>query len=141
MVVEPARVVAGDAGRQQLGLPGAGRRLEAFELAEHRGQRVRPLHAGLFGDALPIEQETQEVLRRDRLDLGAQPLQRIAVDAGQEAALAPLFDGRAGGEAAAQREALGLQRRERRGDIVGREAEWRGQRILADRAQTFEPAA
>ena len=90
LVVEPDRIVPGDARRQDLGLPGAGRRLEPFELAEHRGERVRPFHAGLVGHPLPGEQEAQEVARRDRLDLGAQPLQRIAVDARQQPALAPL---------------------------------------------------
>ena len=49
LIVEPGRLVPGDARRQDLGLPGAGRRLEAFELAEHRGERVRPLHARVVG--------------------------------------------------------------------------------------------
>ena len=34
MIVEPSRLVFGDAGGEDLGLPGAGRGLEAFELAE-----------------------------------------------------------------------------------------------------------
>ena len=74
LIVEPGGIVFGDARRQDLGLPGAGRRLETFELAEHRGERVRALHASLRRHPLPFEQEAQEVARRDRLDLGAQPL-------------------------------------------------------------------
>ena len=146
MVVEPARVIFGDAGRQDLGLPGAGRRREPFELAEHRGERVGALHAGLFGDPLPVEQEAQEVARGDRLDFGAQPVQRIAVNAGEEPALAPFFgvrtfDIRAGCEAAAQREAFLLQRRQRTGDAGRRQPERLGKRCLAHRAEAFEPAA
>jgi hypothetical protein len=39
---------------------------------------------------LPLEQEAHEVGRRHRLDLGAQPRQRVAVDARQQRAVAPL---------------------------------------------------
>ena len=46
-----------------------------------------------------------------------------------------------GREAAAQREAFGLQRGQRGGDVAGREAERRGERGLVDRAEPFEPAA
>ena len=66
---------------ERTGAPG--RRLEPFELPQDRGERVRPFHAGVVGCALPREQKAQEVARRDRLDLGAQPLQRIAVNARQ----------------------------------------------------------
>ena len=54
------------------------------------------LHARLGRDVLPAEQEAQEVARGDRLDLGAQPLDRVAMDARQQAALAPFVLGRAG---------------------------------------------
>ena len=58
---------------------------------------------------LPGEQEAQEVARRDRLDLGAQPLQRVAVDARQQAALAPLVARGIRREAPAQRKPFRLQ--------------------------------
>ena len=68
-VVEPGRLVVGEARGQDLGLPGAGRRLEAFELRDHRVERIGPLHARVRRDVLPVEQEAQEVARGDRLDL------------------------------------------------------------------------
>ena len=61
--------------------------------ADHRVERVRPLHARVRRDALPAQQEAQEVARRDRLDLRAQALDGVAVDARQQPALAP-FVGR-----------------------------------------------
>ena len=72
----------------------------------------------LGGDPLPAEQEAQEVARRHRLDLGAQALERVAVDAREQPALAPFLDRRAGREAAAHREAFGLERRQRGRDVA-----------------------
>ena len=48
-----------------------------------------PLHLRVGRDALPVEQEAQEVARRHGLDLGAQPLDRVTVDAREQPALAP----------------------------------------------------
>src|SRR5204863_1046461 len=145
MIVEPSRLIFGDAGGEDLGLPGAGRGLEAFELAEDGGERVGALNAALLRDALPFEQEGQEIARRDRLDLGAQALQCAAMDAGEEAAFAPFvivspgID--AGGEAAAQRKALCLEGGERGGDVGRREAERRGERGFGNGAEPFKSAA
>ena len=72
-----------------LGLPGAGRRLEAFELREHGDQRIRPARPRRRRYVLPVEQEAHEVARLDRLDLAAQPLERVAMDARQQVPLAP----------------------------------------------------
>ena len=60
LVVQPARLVFGKAGRQDLGLPGAGRRLEAFELGDIDLERVRPLHAGIGRDALPASRKRRK---------------------------------------------------------------------------------
>ena len=117
LIVEPARLVVGEARRQDLGLPGAGRRLEAFELRDDDLDRVRPLHARIGRDALPAEEEAQEVARGDRLDLGAQALDRVAVDPGEQPALAPFVRGRCRREAPAHGEAFGLERRERGRDL------------------------
>ena len=53
--------------------------------------RLRTLHPRVGRDALPVEQEAQEVARRDRLDLRAQALDRVAVDAREQPALAPFL--------------------------------------------------
>src|SRR5205085_9500646 len=79
--------------------------------------------------------------RRDRLDLGAQALQCVAVDAGEEAALAPFVFCDARSEAAAQCEAFGLQRGQRSGDVGRHEAERRRERLFGDGPQPFETAA
>ncbi|MGH8733353.1 MAG: hypothetical protein ACREVB_06695, partial [Burkholderiales bacterium] len=89
-LVEPARLVSGKPRRQDLGLPGAGRRLESFELRDDGFQRLRSLHPRIVRHPLPGKEETQEVARRERLDLGAQALDRLVVIAGEQPALAPL---------------------------------------------------
>jgi len=38
---------------------------------------------------LPVQEETHEIGGADRLDLGAQPVERVAVNARQEPAVAP----------------------------------------------------
>ena len=74
------------------------------------------LHARIRQHPLPLEQKAHEIPRRHRLDLRPQALDRIAVDAREQAPLAPLLLAAARGEPAAQREPLALQRRERRMD-------------------------
>src|SRR5690606_11199623 len=86
--VEPRRVVARDAGGEDLALPGRRRGGEAGELREHGGQRLGALAARLGVDLLPAEEEAGEVGAADGADLGAQAVEGGAVDAGEEAALA-----------------------------------------------------
>ena len=43
LIVEPGRLVFGDPRGQDFGFPGAGRRLEPFELSDHRRRRRRDL--------------------------------------------------------------------------------------------------
>ena len=72
------------------------------------------LHARLVVDALPDEQEAEEIARRDRLDLRAQTMDRIAVDAGEEPPVAPLIVVDAWVVATLHDRAVGFQRGERR---------------------------
>ena len=141
LIVEPGGLVFADPRRQDFAFPGAGRRLEAFELRDHDLDRVRTLHSRIGRHALPGQKEAQEIAGGDRLDLGPQPLDGIAMDAGQQAALAPFVVIGAGGEAAAHHEAFGLQRGEGLGDLMGFEAQGCGQRGLGDGPQPLEPAA
>ena len=87
--VEPRRVVFVDARRQDLCFPRGGRRFEAFELRHDVGHRIGTFDSGLRRDALPFEQEAHQVAHFDRLDFLAQPIDGVAVDARQQAPLAP----------------------------------------------------
>ena len=115
--VEPQRIVVLDPRGQHLGLPGPGRDLEAVEEIEHRREPFGPLGTRALGHPLPPQQEAQEVRRSDGLDLLAQPIERVAVDARQQAALAPLQLLAPRREAAAQHEPLMLQRPEGEIDV------------------------
>jgi len=59
-------------------------------LRQHRRERIGPVDSRAGADVLPLEQEAHEVARLDRLDLAAQALQRVAVDARQQMPLTPL---------------------------------------------------
>ncbi len=89
--VEPRRLVAFQASRQDLGFPRSGRRFEAFERRQHGWKRVRPLKTRLFRHVLPGEQEAEEVARGDGIDLRPQPSDRVMMDAGKQATVAPLL--------------------------------------------------
>src|SRR5262245_42719483 len=80
--VEPIRIVVTYASWQNLCFPSAGRCVEAFELCEDGIHRFRPGPECFRLNAQPTEQETQEVSRCHRLDLRAQPSDRVSVDAG-----------------------------------------------------------
>ena len=54
------------------------------------GDRIGAFDARFGRDALPLEQEAHEVARRHRLDLLAQPVHGVAMDAREQAPLAPL---------------------------------------------------
>ena len=68
-----------------------------------------PLHLILAGHMLPVQQEAQEIGGADRLDVRAQAAQRVAMDAREQAAVAPLELGSAWREAAAQDPSLRLE--------------------------------
>ncbi len=102
-------------------------------------------------EVMPREQEAHEVGRVDRLDLGAQPVQRVAVDARQQRAIAPLHLGQAGRvgrlgqvgifEVPAKHDALGLEREQRAVGIRGRNPEVAGEPRGRRRADERQPAA
>jgi len=85
-------------------------------LLDNRGQRLWPFRPGIGGEPVPIEQKAQEITRRHRLDLGAQGFNGVAMDAREQAPLAPfgLFGVR--GKLPAQDKAFGFQRHQRRVD-------------------------
>ena len=87
--VEHRRLIAVDAIREDRPFPGVCRELEAVERFEHRSQPVHAGEAARWGDVLPREQEAHEIGGADRFDLGAEPVERVAVDPRQQPAVAP----------------------------------------------------
>ena len=74
---------------QHVVLPRRGGELVAVELLDDRGKAFDAVHLVLGCDVLPVQKEAHEVGRGDRLDLGAQAADRVAVDAREEPAVAP----------------------------------------------------
>ena len=105
------------AGRQDLGFPCGGRRLVALELRYQRGYRIGSVHALAVTHVLPPEQEAHEVCRRHRFDFVAQPLHRVAVDAREQAPVAPFGGLGHAGELPAHGEAFRLEREQRATDM------------------------
>ena len=93
--VEHRGLVAVHPRRQHRALPRRRGHLEAVERFEDLAQTVGPRQARALLDVLPREQEAHEVGRGDRLDLGPQAVERVAVDAGEERAVAPFHVRRA----------------------------------------------
>ncbi|MND88308.1 hypothetical protein D3C80_803290 [compost metagenome] len=89
-LIQPARAVVADPAGQQIALPGGGRCRIALELAQHFAQRCRTLQVSGRCEVLPVEQKTHEILQADRLDFAPQAFDRVAMDARQQVALAPL---------------------------------------------------
>ena len=88
--IEHRRLVALDAGRKDRAFPRRPGKLESVELRQRFSQSVESGQPIDGIDVLPLEEEPHEVGRADRLDLGAQPVERVAVDAREERAVAPL---------------------------------------------------
>src|ERR1043166_4359459 len=106
--IEPEGVVVAEPRRQHVRFPGSRGHLVTVELLQHRRESFRSLGARLGRGALPAQQEPHEIRRGDRLDFLAQPVERVPMDPGEQAALAPLELGAPRREPAAQREPLAL---------------------------------
>ena len=115
--VEHVRRKPHDPGRQDLRLPSRGRRCKPFELCHHGGERLVSLAPVVGLDPLPLEQKPDELRPRHRLDLAPQSAERVAVDAGEQAPLAPFDGSGTGREPPAEHAALGLQGDERDVDV------------------------
>ena len=139
--IEHVRRKPRDPGRQDLRLPSRGRRREPFELCHHGGERLVSLAPVVGRDPLPLEQEAHELRSRHRLNLAPQPPERVAVDAGEQAPLAP-FDGSGiGRELPAEHATLGLQADGRDVDVDRREPEIGGKARRGHRSEAPEPRA
>ena len=91
-MIEPLRVIIGQARREDLLLPHAGRQLKAFELQRlPRAGPSSPCSCRLRRQVMLLDQVLPIDIRRHRLDSPPEAIERQAVNAGEEAALAP-FD-------------------------------------------------
>src|SRR5437870_13492406 len=107
--IEPGATVGGDAGGQDVALPGDGGDVEALELRNGFGEPLLALELGAGGDVLQSQEEAHEVLRGDGLDLLAEPVEGVAVDAGEKATVAEFFGVSLGAEAAAHDRAFAFE--------------------------------
>jgi hypothetical protein len=115
--VQQLAAVVGHASRQHVALPRDRGELEPLELLDHSREPLGAARLVLARHVLPVREEAQEFARRDRLDLGAQPRERVAMDAREEAPVAPFDLGRAGGEASPEDAALAFEGEEQLGRI------------------------
>ena len=132
-----------DARGQQVLFPGRGRRRMAFELPQHVGQPAfafAALVAIAVGQLVPAEQEAHELRRRHRLELGAQLVARAAVDAREQAPVAP-FGRTGGGEGAAHHRAFGFELQQGGQHGIAAQAQRRAQCLGSDRAEQLQAAA
>src|SRR4051812_37874575 len=105
-IIEPASIVVGKSRWQDLAFPGARGSLETFELSHNCIERLWSRHSRVRRYVLPREQKPQEVTRRHRFDLRAQPLERVVMDPRQEPALTPFIGTSARHKAAAHGKAF-----------------------------------
>ena len=68
--------------------------LETIQLRDHARQPLEPSDPVVGIDVLPREQEPHEIAGAHRLDLGPEPVERVAVDPGEEPPIGPLELGR-----------------------------------------------
>ena len=88
--VEHRRVVSVDARGEDRALPGGGRHLESVEHLDRFAKAVTSGQLRRFVHVLPLEQEAHEVRGGDRLDLGPEAVHGVAMDAREQAPVAPL---------------------------------------------------
>src|ERR1043166_3692278 len=87
--VEHRRLISFDARGKDVALPRARGHLDAVKLRDHFTQAVDAEQARLRLDVLPGEEETHEIGRAHRRNLGAETVQRVAMDAGEETTVTP----------------------------------------------------
>jgi hypothetical protein len=115
-------LVVGDAGGEEGALPLDGGGFEAFELLDRREDRFFAGELRFGSEVVPVEEPAHEDGGGDGLDLLAERAEGEAVNALQDAALAPFFGVGVGGwrvlEDAAHGEALHLHGEEGLVDVA-----------------------
>src|SRR5215470_10562478 len=88
-LIEPLGIVIGDTPCEDLPLPCVGGNFESLELSEDFERGTLTLRLRSRGDMLPAQEPAHELSGRDRLDLLAKRGDRQAMNAGEQAAVAP----------------------------------------------------
>ncbi len=88
-VVEPFALVIANAPLQDVALPRPRRKFESRQLAQHLTDSARTFEPVFFVDVLPAGEELKELIRADGLYFLSESVERVAVDACQQASLAP----------------------------------------------------
>src|ERR1700674_2076079 len=113
-MVEVLGVVVGNTAREDLAFPRVCRRFEALQLTQSFEQAALAEQLSAWGDVLPAKQPVHELRRSYRFDLLSESTQGEAMDAGQEAALAPFHFVAGGiGEFSAEDDTAGLETKQR----------------------------
>src|SRR5439155_765197 len=105
-LVEPLLPVSRDPGREHLRFPRGGRDLESGEPARDLDDAARAFEPVALAGVLPAGEKAPELRRGDRLDFTAQALEGVAMNSGEQPAIAP---GLASLETAAKDRALRFQ--------------------------------
>src|SRR6266496_1706347 len=100
--VEPFRIVVANTRGEDRGFPRGQRKLAAVQLFENRLQTFRTFDAMFRISALPCEEKAIKILRRDRLNFRAQPIDREPMNSRQQPAVAPLLISRVRAKVATQ---------------------------------------
>ena len=89
-LIEMRGIIVGDSAGEDEALPCIGGYFKTLQLAKDFERAMLAAHLRAGSDMLPAQKPVHELRRRDRLDLLAQRSDRKAMDASQQAALAPL---------------------------------------------------
>src|SRR6202158_5823424 len=113
-LIEIFGIIAGDTAREDLAFPGICRRFKTLQLTQSFEQAALAQQLGAWRDVLPAEQPVHELRRSHGLNLLAELREGKAMEASQEATLAPcrFVAGRIS-EFSAQDNAAGLEAKQR----------------------------
>src|SRR5439155_10135117 len=88
-LVQPLAPISAHAAREDVRFPRSGGNFESGELFEHLGNTARAIEHRVFIDVLPARQVPEELASAGGLDLAAERVDGVTMDAGKQPALAP----------------------------------------------------
>src|SRR5439155_7771539 len=118
--IEPFRIVIGGARTQDGGLPRCQRQLATIKLFQNGLQSFGTFDAMLRINALPGKKKSIKILRRNGLNLCAQPIDREPVNPRKQTAVAPFLFRRVSMKFPAENKAFAFERQQRAIDFRSR---------------------